>query len=160
MVAIYQQPLSRDPSGIRGIIACPGFRGPSAMHPVIRFKTTLFDLAAEKPNPINPIRGSSILEWLRARPPEDMEMSDSAAEDWGWYCDVTWPGATYLLGASAEEAGDGNHEWALQLEKSRSLVDKLLGRNKLAEDDFCLATLREVLSQEPAFTEVTVELGP
>lgn len=130
------------------------------MHPVLRFKTTLFDLAAEKPNPINPIRGSSILEWLRARRPNGMEMSEPAAEDWGWYCDVTWRGATYLLGSSAEESSDGNHEWTLQLDKSRSLVDKLLGRNKLAADDSCLVTLRETLSGEAAFTDVTIELGP
>src|SRR5258708_14301116 len=124
------------------------------MHPVIRFKTTLFDLAAEKPNPINPIRGSSILEWLRARRPEGMEMSESGAEDWGWYCDVTWRGATYLLGSSAEESSDGNHEWSLQLEKSRSLVDKLLGRNQLGADDACLAYLRDVLGKDPAITDV------
>jgi hypothetical protein len=130
------------------------------MHPVIRFRTPLFDVSVEEPNPINPIRGSSLLEWLRARRPDDMEMSETAAEDWGWYCDVSWRGATYLLGTSAEESPDGNHEWALQLEKHRSLLDKLLGRNELAANDPCLAYLRQVLGQELAFKDVVVELGP
>jgi hypothetical protein len=39
------------------------------MHPAIHFKSRLFDVAREPENPINPIRGTSPLEWLRAHVP-------------------------------------------------------------------------------------------
>ena len=34
---------------------------------VIRFRTDKFDVSKERPNPINPIPGESLLLWLRER---------------------------------------------------------------------------------------------
>lgn len=129
------------------------------MHPVIRFRSRLFDLSKEPPNPINPIPGASLLEWLRARVPASLSMSEPAAEDWGWYSDVQLEGRSYLIGSSADESEDGNHEWALQIEKTRSLREKMLGQAKMSGDDACLALIQHLLQQEQAFTDVSVELG-
>ena len=60
------------------------------MHPVIHFQSRLFDVAREPENPINPIRGTSLLEWLRAHVPAHLAMSAPEAEDWGWYSHVDW----------------------------------------------------------------------
>jgi len=55
---------------------------------LISFDTAKFDLAAEPPNPINPIAGVSFLHWLREALGEGYAVSEPAAEDWGWYVDV------------------------------------------------------------------------
>ena len=109
------------------------------MHPVIHFRSALFDVSREPENPINPIRGVSLLEWLRKRVPADLEMSTPEPEDWGWFSSVAWKGRSYMVGASVNESADGNHEWVLQFEKLRSLKERLLGQGKFSSDDPCFA---------------------
>lgn len=130
------------------------------MHPVIHFKSNRFDISSEPENPINPIRGVSLLKWLFERVPKDLGMSEPDAEDWGWYSYVTWQGRRYLVGACAHESPDGNHEWVLQLDKTRSVVERLLGRARLTTDDHVLTLIMGLISSEPTFTEVSVESGP
>ena len=104
---------------------------------VIRFTTTMFDISKERPNPINPIPGESLLLWLRERAGPDLTVSEPDAEDWGWYSYVKWKGRSYLLGSSASEDDDGDREWILQIDKHRSVSEKLLGRAKMSVDDEC-----------------------
>lgn len=130
------------------------------MHPVIRFNSKMFDVSIEPENPINPIRGSSLLAWLRERMPQGSAMSEPAAEDWGWYSHLDWHGRTYLIGSSANEEPDGDHEWVLQIEKSRSLRERLLGRAKMTDSDPCFQYLRDLMAKEPSFANLMVELGP
>lgn len=129
------------------------------MYPVIRFETKLFDVSLETPNPVNPIRGSSLLTWLKARLPAGATMAEPDAEDWGWYADLRLDGQTYMIGSCLAEDEDSEPEWILQIEKHRSLSDKLLGKNKLRVDDPCLLLLRGLVEAEPAFAKVSVELG-
>ena len=130
------------------------------MHPVIHFHSTLFDLSREAVNPINPIRGASLLEWLRQRVPASLEMSSAEPEDWGWFSSVDWQGRLYMVGVCAHESPDGNHEWVVQFDKSRSFKERLLGRAKLSDDDPCVLFFRDLIAQEPAFVDVSVESGP
>lgn len=130
------------------------------MHPVIRFHSRLFDLSKEPENPINPIPGISLLEWLRAKVPASVCLSEPAAEDWGWYSDARIADRGYLVGACANESPDGNHEWVLQIDKYRSFTEKLFGQEKMTGDDPCVALIHALILQEPAFTEVSVESGP
>lgn len=130
------------------------------MHPVIHFRSRQFDVSLEPGNPINPIRGSSLLDWLRSRLPANVEMSAPMAEDWGWYCDVDWHGRHYMVGACANEEPDGNHEWVLQIDKLRSFREKLFGREKMTVDDPCLACLKNLIALESNFTDVFAEDGP
>ena len=127
------------------------------MHPVIHFQSRKFDLSVEPKNPINPIPGSSILGWLRERIPS---MSDPSPEDWGWYSSLVQDGRNYLIGSCANESPDGNHEWVLQIDKTRSLKEKLLGQAKLTNADPCFALVYSLISQESGFTDITVENGP
>ena len=70
---------------------------------VVRFNTTMFDVSRERPNPINPIPGESLLLWLKAH--ATTPVSAPEPEDWGWYADVVWEGRAYLLGR-AKMTGD------------------------------------------------------
>jgi hypothetical protein len=129
------------------------------MHPVIQFKSSRFDVSSEPENPINPIRGVSLLRWLFERVPKDLEVSEPDAEDWGWYSYVTWEGRQYLVGACVHENQDGNHDWVLQVDKTRSVIERLLGRARLTADDYVFSLIMGLISNEPAFTEVSVQSG-
>jgi len=128
--------------------------------PVIRFNTSAFDVSKERPNPINPIPGESLLLWLRERARPEVEVSEPAAEDWGWYSDLKWEGRNYMLGSSASEDVNGQWEWILQIETYRSLAEKLLGRAKMGEVDACANFFQQVVKSEPTFEGVSVDPEP
>ncbi|MBC7779839.1 MAG: hypothetical protein H7125_06985 [Proteobacteria bacterium] len=129
---------------------------------VIRFTTASFDIAAERPNPINPIAGVSLLLWLRSQVPAELEMSEPDAEDWGWYASVRWKGRAYLIGATAadEEEEGGRREWMLQIDKHRSVTEKLMGREKMTEHDECARYFMGLLEGEPTFSAVSIDPEP
>lgn len=127
---------------------------------VIRFTTSMFDVAKERPNPINPIAGESLLLWLREKASPRVQVSEPDAEDWGWYASVVFDGRNYMLGASASDEENGEREWVLQIVKHRSLVEKLLGREKLAGDDPCVSLFRNLLENESRFSNVSVDPEP
>jgi hypothetical protein len=117
-------------------------------------------VSREPENPINPIRGTSLLEWLRERVPANLAMSAPAAEDWGWYSHVDWQGRSYMIGSCVHESPDGNHECVLQIDKSRSVKERLFGQGKMSVDDPCFTFFHNLIIQERAFTDVSVESGP
>jgi hypothetical protein len=135
----------------------PTFPGAArTMACVIRFTTRLFDVSKERRNPINPIFGVSLLEWLRARAGAELRMSEPDAEDRGWYSGVEWQGRVYLVGASAADEGP-EREWILQIDKQRSLGERLLGRSPMHPDDGCVRYIEALLASEPAFGSLSVE---
>lgn len=123
---------------------------------VLTFRSSKFDTARETPNPINPIAGESVLRWLceqlrnssyQTRTPE--------AEDWGWYVDVSGPGASYLLGASADPGEPGaSIDWTVQIDKHRSMRHKFTGANKMAAEDPLSLLVERILRLDPAITDV------
>ena len=68
---------------------------------VIRFLTARFDVSTERPNPINPIAGESLLLWLREQAKTEFEMSPPDAEDWSWYSFVSMQGRQSLIVSSS-----------------------------------------------------------
>ena len=124
---------------------------------VIRFNTSKFDVSQERPNPINPIAGESLLLWLRQRAKPEVALSEPDAEDWGWYSFVDWNGRQYLLGSCASDETDGEREWILQVVKQQSFKEKLLGREKMASDDECAQFFQKILEQEPAFKGLSID---
>lgn len=125
---------------------------------IIRFTTSKFDVTTERPNPINPIAGESLLRWLRERASPRFEVSEPAAEDWGWYAAVTADGRAYMLGASAaEEEVAGKREWVLQIVKQRSLAERLLGRARMETHDECASFFEHLIRQESGFEAVSVD---
>ena len=123
---------------------------------VIRFTTDKFDVSKERRNPINPIAGESLLVWLREQAKPRAQLTDPDTEDWGWYSFVDWNGRQYLLGVSASD-DEGEREWVLQIEKQRSMKEKLLGRATMTADDECATFIQGLLEREPAFKAVSVD---
>jgi hypothetical protein len=125
---------------------------------LIIFNTSKFDVSKETPNPINPIAGESVLIWLRsevAGPRYDV--SAPAAEDWGWYVYINGGGASYMVGASADAQDPAVElEWTVQLHKTRSLKEKLLGQNKLEGDDPLFALIEKIIRADSDIGRVEV----
>jgi hypothetical protein len=129
---------------------------------LISFKTKRFDVSKESPNPVNPIAGQSVLSWLRDElVARQYQATGPDAEDWGWYLDVAGPGGTYLVGASADADGSGPVvEWIIQVHKSRSTTEKLLGRNKMMPDDALSALIERLVRSDTGIEDVSVEREP
>lgn len=94
-------------------------------------------MGAEPENPINPIYGISMLNWLIEKiKPDRIEITEPDAEDWGWYSYAEWKGQTYLVGAvGLESEEDDLDEWILQVSKERSFLEALTFKNKIEETD-------------------------
>lgn len=130
------------------------------MAKVIRFFTSAFDVTKEQPNPINPIPGQSLLFWLIGKAQGTVAICAPEAEDWGWYSYAEWKGRQYLLGASAgEEDQDGQREWLVQIDKLRSMKERLLGQARMLHEDECVRYFRNLLEQEASFRDVSVDQG-
>jgi hypothetical protein len=129
---------------------------------VISFRTALFDVSAETPNPINPLAGESALRWVREKlAPTQYRAGEPSTEDWGWYIDVDGGGASYLVGASTDaESTALERDWVIQVHKHRSFRDRLLGRNKMAPDDPLFALIENILRADEAFKQVSVMRSP
>jgi hypothetical protein len=127
---------------------------------VIRFTTSKFDVSKERPNPINPIPGESLLLWLRSQVLPEVDMSEPDAEDWGWYSSVEWKGRLYMIGSSASEEEGGEREWILQIDKHRSVKEKLFGNEKMSQDDECAAYFQRLLEGEASFNAISVDPEP
>ena len=127
---------------------------------LVHFTTSRFDVAAETPNPINPIAGQGVLLWIAARiASHGYRSSAPDAEDWGWYMDVTRDESRYLVGASGEDdAPDAPVEWVVQIHPHRSFKDRLLGRNKPSPDDPLFALIERLARDEPDFTQVETDV--
>jgi hypothetical protein len=129
------------------------------MASLISFRTARFDISKEMPNPINPIAGEGVLNWLREELAKARyESTVPSTEDWGWYIDVVGSGASYLVGASGETEGSlPDRDWIVQVHKKRSLMDRILGRNKMASDDPLVAAIERIVRADNRIEHVTVE---
>ncbi len=130
------------------------------MNQAIHFKTSLFDVSKERENPINPIYGVSLLDWLKESLAGKLELTEPDAEDWGWYSELEFEGNNYLIGSCAyyEEDDDPAEalEWVFQVEKYRSFKEKLLGKNKMTETDSCFLFFKTLFENHPDITDVQV----
>lgn len=124
---------------------------------IVPFNTRMFDVSRERPNPINPIAGESLLRWLGEKLPSGQGLSEPNVEDWGWYSSIEWDGSHYMLGSSASEAEDGVREWVLQVLRNRSLKERLLGRGRVTPDAPLVIRIVGLLSGEPQFMDLQVE---
>ena len=130
------------------------------MKKVISFLSSKFNVTQEPKNGINASYGYSLLEWLLGNVSSSLKMTQPVAEDWGWYSMVEWKGRNYLIGATAliEEAeSSGEVEWIIQINKSRSIKEKILGREKMKDDDPCFHYFKALIESEAEFIEVKVE---
>ncbi len=125
---------------------------------VISFRTVRFDVSKETPNPVNPIAGQSVLNWLRGELSKaQYRVTQPATEDWGWYMDVEGGGASYLVGASADAEDPAPEvDWTIQVHKFRSFKHKLLGRHKMAADDPLSALIETIIRADQSIERISV----
>ena len=128
---------------------------------LVSFRSTRFDPTAETQNPINPIAGQAVLNWLRAELAKAQYTStEPDTEDWGWYINVEGGGASYMVGASGDAEGSTpTVEWIIQVHQHRSLTDKLLGRKQTVVDDPLAALIERIVRADPQSSEVAVDRG-
>ena len=131
-----------------------------SMAHVITFETSKFDPRDEPKNRFNPIAGHSVLVWLRSTLAGTLALSDPDAEDWGWYSTGSLDGATYLVGASSDidEGGAQPVQWVIQIERHRRILDRLVGRNRMEANDRASAAIHAAIKNEPAFTNIELEI--
>ena len=127
----------------------------------ISLKTSMFDVSKEDENPINPIFGQSLLVWLKDKISDSVEIETPDAEDWGWYSYIDWKGRKYLLGSTAyfEEGDDPSAEieYIFQVDKVRTLKEKLLGREKMSHKDECFTFMKSLFESEKDINSVVAE---
>ncbi len=126
---------------------------------LITFATSKFDISKEQPNDINPIAGQGLLKWLSTKlSSTGYKATEPATEDWGWYIDVEGNAGRYLVGASGEaERPAADVDWTVQIHKSRSLKDKITGRNKQVADDHLTGLIEGFVRAETEFRDIHVE---
>ena len=131
------------------------------MHHAIIFRTSKFEVSKERENPINPIFGHSLLDWLREKLKNEVQITKPEAEDWGWYSYLEWQGRKYLIGASVHygEHDDSSSEleWVFQIDKQRSIIEKLSGKEKMGINDPCLLFFKRVFESELDIKGMEVE---
>jgi hypothetical protein len=126
---------------------------------LIYFTTTKFNGAKEPPNPINPIAGHRLLNWLREELGKiGWEVTEPDAEDWGWYVYARKDDADYLVGASGEMEGDTlPTDWIVQIHKRRTFIQKLTGKNKLSGDDSLTGEIENIVRRDANVAKVEVD---
>lgn len=124
---------------------------------LITFTSSEFDPVAEAPNPINPIAGEGILNWLREQLRDaGYEVTAPEPEDWGWYVYVKDRESSCLIGASSDLDQPAPREWIIQIHRKRSLTDKIFGRNKLADNDAVSACIEALIRKSGGAQDVRV----
>ena len=122
------------------------------------FVTDRFDPAKERPNDINPIAGEAVLHWLRARLLAlGYATTMPAMEDWGWYVDSESRTASYMIGSNGDPETGPDIVWMIQIDKHRSLADRLFGRNRLESTDELSEAVERLLRGEADFRDLSVE---
>jgi hypothetical protein len=131
----------------------------------ILFETSRFNLSEVKPHFINDCCfGEDVAAWLRERLAEvGIDAIEPGQEDWGWYIEAGHNGQWYFIGVggySEEGAAHKNQgEWRIMVEKRRSFLEKLTGKNKMTPDEEILSIIRAIVEREPDFKGVRQEQG-
>ncbi len=104
---------------------------------------------------VNEIEGHSLALWLSSQLKSAcFNASDIWAEDHGWDFSLGHDSSKYLcacsLAGDEEKPDEPRREGHVTLNKSRSLMDKLMGRNKLEPGDPVAAAIRAALATHEA----------
>ncbi len=131
------------------------------MNYVISFYSDTFDLRNEKENTINPIKGISVGKWLNPiLESKGVTCTNIEEEDWGWYSYASLEGQKYLVGYIAIPASSkgNNAEILIQVHKERTLIEKLLGKNKLTSNDPLINKVSGIIKNNSEFKDIKEEI--
>ena len=139
-----------------------GLNGEHLLIVDVTCKTDRFNLSVVGVDFINDCCfGEDFSNWLvEALTNVGVEADVICMEDFGWANYAKYKGVTYLMcvgGNSDEEPNHPNYgEWHVMLERQRTFMQKLLGKNKISASDPIVAKVVEVL-RAAEFASVTVE---
>lgn len=125
-------------------------------------KTERFNLSAVGPDFINDCCfGEDFSRWIASALAEaGVDAGVICMEDFGWANQAEHQGVSYLMCVAGNSDGDPGRpdygEWHVMLERHRSLMDKLLGKNKTSASDPIVGIVAQVL-RAAGFEEVTVQ---
>ena len=127
------------------------------------FETSKFNLSEQQEHFINPCCfGEDLAEWLCEQlKQKGLQPNSPAQEDWGWYTEVVSANATYSINISGnaenENVPSNLGEWRLSVEKHRTFLEKLRGKQEIERDAPLIRMLIEILEGEQEFSKVRVE---
>lgn len=129
----------------------------------ILLDTNRFNLSETKPYFINDeCFGEDFARWLRQRLRlEGVRVDDEWQEDWGWQMGAAIGTTNYLIGIGGtvdDSSNDPNQgEWRIMIEKQRSLFERVLGKNKMDNNDEMVSRVRKLTLHEDSFANLRVE---
>jgi len=127
------------------------------------FDTERFNLSEVKPHFINDCCfGEDFSNWLSQQLEfENISTTESFQEDWGWAFYIKYNNQEYLIGVNGISNNITNKknvgQWRVMIDKKRSLIEKLLGKNKMASNEQIIIILYEILNKEKSFTDLYTE---
>jgi len=125
--------------------------------------TNRFNLSEVKPHFINDICfGEDLAAWLVGElEKEGIPVDPPGQEDWGWCFGAVNQEEPYLFAISGDNDGHedmpNQGEWRISIHKTRSLMDKLLGRNFFSSEDKILYVVRRIIKNQPDMKIVSTE---
>ena len=128
---------------------------------IISFYSDQFDLKNEDDNTINPIKGLSVGQWLNPiLEGRGVSLTNVDEEDWGWYSYATLAEQKYLVGyvAIPETGKDNTAEIIIQLDKERTLIEKLFVKNKLTPNDPLIKEISGIIKNVKEFKDIKEEI--
>jgi hypothetical protein len=127
----------------------------------ILFRSGRFNLSKVGEHFINPCCfGEDLAAWLQPKlSAKNIETAKPYQEDWGWELPAKCGPRSYYLCISGNADGPGNDEgeWRIIVEKRRSILERLIGKGKIAGDDPLVGIVEEILSEEPSIQNVRRE---
>ncbi|PZQ26081.1 MAG: hypothetical protein DI562_15480 [Stenotrophomonas acidaminiphila] len=125
-------------------------------------RTDRFNLTAVGPDFINDCcYGEDFSRWLVSALSEAGVPADVICmEDFGWANQAEYQGVSYLVCIAGNAEGDPRRpdygEWHVMLERQRTFMQKLLGKNKTSATDPIVDKVLQVL-RGAGFEDVTIE---
>lgn len=118
------------------------------------FETGRFNVTQPKEYYINECcYGEDTAAWLRDRLAElSIGVTEPEQEDWGWYVYVYYNEDRYFIGItghSVDKSSGNRGEWALMVEKRRSLKEVITGKNRLVESEPIFDILKRLIEAQP-----------
>jgi len=129
----------------------------------VLFETSRFNLSKVGEHFINPCCfGEDFAQWLANRLAQHgVTVRAPYQEDWGWQFSAEDANGRYYVGVGGNSFENPTNpdvgEWRVMLSKRRTIMERLKGKNKLAESEPILMLVQKILQAESEFANIHME---